>query len=333
MTRSERDPTRLVAEASREGAGPEAARAGALLRELTRVGEPTDAAVHRVRARVMAEIGPARVARRLAWATTLIVLVATSAGATVGIRLFRRARQGPATRLPRVMGHAPPERTASVTPLADALPGLSPAAPAVTPSVSRASMSPIRAVRAVPSVRRTSLLAQRTALRAPPIRPEDVALAEARTLSAALRRLRTDKDPAGALALLDAGGAPARVLVDETALVRVEALLLLGRKPEALAVLEARPIAIPSQQRQIAVVRGELAADLDRCGDAIEPFTQALSANPPGDELSERALFGRAGCRARLGLHAGSESDLRSYLQRFPRGRFAAPARAAIDSR
>jgi hypothetical protein len=306
---NERDPVRLVARLRGDGADVNEVRAGALLRELPSLAEPSDAAVARVEARVATRISARQVPHRFAWAVAAIVLAASSAGAALGFRALRVSREIPApvTRPPGVRAPAPSGDVAPREP------------PVLEPPADGSSLPPPRSPRTNSPPRA-------------PVRPEDPALAEARVLSAALRKLRTDKDPAGALALLDKPKAAPRVLVDETALARVEALLLLGRKAEALRVLESHAVGIPSQRRQIAVVRGELAAEIDQCGDAVVRFTQVLNVGAGADELTERALFGRATCRARLGLGSAADADLREYLRRFPHGRFAGAARAAVGA-
>ena len=43
------------------------------------------------------------------------------------------------------------------------------------------------------------------------------------------------------------------------------------------------------------------------------------------------ALYGRAACHARLGDVEEARSDLEAYVTRFPAGRYAARARAALE--
>ncbi len=324
MTNSERDPARLVTLARLQGSDSKEAPAGALLRAFPTLSEPTDDAVRRVKARVMIQISPKRRRHHLAWAAALIILAASTAGATLGLRVFRSSSKNT----------SPPARPVRTVPPTPSDQGARLAIPAVEPPIVRSqAAAPPRstATHSLTAAPRSSR--SLPAPRAPSVQPDDPALEEARLLSAALRKVRTDRDPAGALALLDKSKVAPRVLVDETALARVEALLLLGRKTEALRVLEAHSVGVPSQRRQIAVVRGELAADLDQCGDAVTRFTQVLGVRPGEDELAERSLFGRASCRARLGLRSAAQADLREYLQRFPEGRFVGAARAAIEAK
>jgi TolA-binding protein len=55
-----------------------------------------------------------------------------------------------------------------------------------------------------------------------------------------------------------------------------------------------------------------------------------LAADAPPDLVTQRALYGRATCRAQQGDWAGARTDLEHYLARFPSGRFAAQAHAAV---
>ncbi len=79
------------------------------------------------------------------------------------------------------------------------------------------------------------------------------------------------------------------------------------------------------------LLRAELRADAD-CRRALADFDTVL-AQAPSASLDERALFGRAGCRLREGDGPGAESDLRTYLARYPAGRFADQARARLARR
>jgi TolA-binding protein len=78
------------------------------------------------------------------------------------------------------------------------------------------------------------------------------------------------------------------------------------------------------------VARAELRAERGRCGAALNDFNPLLAAEAPPDLVTERALYGRATCRAQQGDGAGARRDLEHYLARFPSGRFADQAQAAI---
>jgi hypothetical protein len=141
--------------------------------------------------------------------------------------------------------------------------------------------------------------------------------------------LRRDRDAAGALAALDEYRArwPKGALRPEAEVARVDALLSLGRRGEALAALEAVNVGGLPRARELGVVRGELRAEAGRCKEAVRDFDAAAKS---GDALGERALWGRAACRARLGDREGARADLEGYLSRFPSGKFAAEARRAL---
>ena len=70
----------------------------------------------------------------------------------------------------------------------------------------------------------------------------------------------------------------------------------------------------------------------DDRGDAIADFTPCADGARCRPDTEERALYGRASCRERVGQRAGARADLERYLARFPRGRFASAVRTALDS-
>jgi hypothetical protein len=150
---------------------------------------------------------------------------------------------------------------------------------------------------------------------------------ESQALERALTALRRERDPARALTLLERYAAefPAGVLRLEADMARVDSHLALGQRPAALAILDRLPLERVGRGLELRVVRAELYAERD-CVRANRDFDLVLSANPPAS-LEERALFGRATCRSRLGDAQGARADLERYLQRFPDGRFAAVAR------
>jgi hypothetical protein len=153
---------------------------------------------------------------------------------------------------------------------------------------------------------------------------------ESRLVGEALRRLGTDHDPRGALDTLDRylAAFPAGRLRPEADRARIEALLGLGRRRPALSLLDRMP---PAElgDGAIRVARGELRAEGDRFAEAISDFDAALAAHN-GGALDERALYGRAVCRARRHDRGGATRDYHDYLTRFPGGRFAADATRAL---
>jgi TolA-binding protein len=108
----------------------------------------------------------------------------------------------------------------------------------------------------------------------------------------------------------------------------VDALLMLGRDRDALALLQTLALQARGRDQELRVVRGELAAAAS-CARAISDF-DAVLAGMPAPALAERALYGRATCLARLGDAPAAARDLRAYVRRFPDGRFAAEARRAL---
>jgi hypothetical protein len=153
--------------------------------------------------------------------------------------------------------------------------------------------------------------------------------AEAELLKRVLMRLRRARDGQGALADLDAYFArfPNGLLRPEADAARAECLLSLGRDQEALRVLDGLSLPPRGRAAELRVIRGELRASSD-CAGAIVDFDATLDAAIP-QGLAERALYGRASCRARTGDRVGARRDLDEYARRFPSGRFAPAVRRA----
>ena len=159
-------------------------------------------------------------------------------------------------------------------------------------------------------------------------------------LTAALRRLRTEHDPVSALAALDDYRLrfPSGGLAPEAAMLRAEAFLQIGRKGDALYELDRLSLAQMPNSDERYVLRGELRAAIGRWREALEDFDVVLRGHAEEEaeigaatdlklhDRLERALWGRALARSRLGNDAGARADLRECLRRFPRGRFASEA-------
>ena len=172
---------------------------------------------------------------------------------------------------------------------------------------------------------------------ASPVPPSPTALEQA-LLVHVLKSLRAQHDPRAALALLDdhAKRFPGTVLAPEVAMLRAEALLGLGREAESLAVLDRLPLASMPNRDERLVLRGELRAAAGRWQAAWADFETLLSDSASSGiarrspDLVERALWGRASARSRLGDEAGARADLASYLGAFPSGRFTTQAAALL---
>jgi TolA-binding protein len=186
-----------------------------------------------------------------------------------------------------------------------------------------------------------------TVAAAPPASPPgDQPTDEQELLGQALRQLQAAHDAKAALATLDAYAArfPVGALAPEASRLRTFALLALGRKSAALAELDRQSwVGLPDAEER-RVLRGELRAGAGRWQAAFADFdavvqahanerASAVADDARAGEGVERALWGRASARSRLGDESGARADLRAYLERFPRGRFAAEATRLLGGR
>jgi TolA-binding protein len=171
----------------------------------------------------------------------------------------------------------------------------------------------------------------------PPVASSRIAVEQA-LLGQAMKVLREGHDAPTALALLaqHAERFPEGALASEASMVRVEALLALGRRSEALSALDGIALASLPNRDERFVARGELRATDGRWSEAQQDFDQALrSHNLPATStkarnIQERALWGRAAARSRLGDQAGARADLELYLRHYPSGKFAGPASSLL---
>jgi hypothetical protein len=161
--------------------------------------------------------------------------------------------------------------------------------------------------------------------------------AEARALSLesvalgrALTKLRRERDPSAALVLFDQYAAefPNGALRLESRVARIDALLALGRKSQALVELGGLPLERVARGPELRLLRAELWAERD-CQRALSDFDALLAGSTSGT-IAERALHGRAACRLQLGDRARAASDLRTYLERYPNGAFANEIRESL---
>jgi tetratricopeptide (TPR) repeat protein len=156
---------------------------------------------------------------------------------------------------------------------------------------------------------------------------------ESRLLTVALQLLRQQHDARSALSALDEYDKrfPNGTLAREATLARIDALLELDDRGHALELLDRTRLTELPRARELAVLRGELRGAAGHCGQALADLGSALDGS--GDALEERALWGRASCRSRLGDSAGARSDLGQIISRFPQGNFATKARQALRGR
>lgn len=139
----------------------------------------------------------------------------------------------------------------------------------------------------------------------------------AKYLSEALRKLRVEHDAKAALSLLDRhGSALARnALGHEALILRVEALLVLGRQGDVLRLLDGAALSDVAASHSLLVTRGELRAAAHRCADGVGDFSLVLAES---GQPERQALFGRAVCRRQLGDTAGAQADLERFRREFP---------------
>lgn len=215
---------------------------------------------------------------------------------------------------------AKPRDSVREEPLGDPAPSaLVPPAPAPVPLHAPADPHPSLAM-VMPTEARPRVPKTTPASTAAP-NPQDL-------LGQAMRSLRHQHDPAAALDILTRHAAlfPRSPLGGERNLLEVEALLALGRYPEALLRLDGMDLGKVPRSAERLVVRGELRAQAHRWNQAAADFDQALAHLHGLSPWHERALWGRATARAHFGDRGGSRTDMRLYLQTYPQGRFSAEA-------
>ncbi len=206
----------------------------------------------------------------------------------------------------------------------------------IAPRQSPAEPQPLRAAetQALPELPREAPRDTRPApLSAKSSEPEGALARESKLLAEAMTAMRKQHDAVRALRLLDEYRAsfPQGTLAGEATVLRVEALLALGRSAEALGILERAPLERLPRTLELWTLRGELRGSEGRCADAIGDFNRVLAA-AANASLAERALYGRASCRARTGDLGAARRDYEAYLVRFPGGRFSSKVKAALGS-
>lgn len=315
-------------------AAPEHRRAAELLRSLPAPRTLTPHQVRRVEERIETALTPnrARLPGRLRWAL--------AAGALVGAPLAFAALAQLARR--------PPEPTPQPAPVRPVEPAPQPPAPApdkVRFELDLTRPEPDPTFNERPAVRASTSRGPRKQPAAPvvggplptsspPAAPSTLEQ-ESQLLGQAITQLRIEKNAAEALSSLDdyRRRFPAGALRNEERLARIDALLSLRREGDALHEIERfEPDDLERLPRgpELRVLRAELLQRAGRCAEAVAGFDEVLGAGVSA-KVEERALFGRAACRAARGDAAGAREDLRRYLESFPDGRYAERARALLS--
>ena len=339
----ERTPVRDRWTAQPPGASDEAL-AGAMLRSASMVRPFGAKELSEVGARLRSKerFRPRPLAWQLVIAASL-VLFGSALSAAVSHVLRTPSRDVP--EIPTLAPISMPVRHASLgaarprTPTQPTVPAVEPpSAPAPTPAPPTprpAITSPNRPVAIMEKSEPAAPVQSMDPTLAPPTAYGPSALAlESRLLARAIAKLRQEGEAEQALEILDehrtefgSGG----VLVPEANATRIEALLQLGRHSQALALLDAQTPNTNGVGREMLVARAELRADRGRRAAALHDFDLLLRADAPDDSVTERALYGRAACRGKMGNWEGARKDFERYLATFPDGKFTDKARAAIN--
>jgi hypothetical protein len=210
-----------------------------------------------------------------------------------------------------------------------ALPPLPPAPPTAQVSAPVASANAEPATPDIPLTTKPAPVAGGPA----PESPRAELTREMPAFRAVLHALNVERDGHAALAALDAyhRDFPSGIFHLEAYAARVDALILLGRRDEALSELQGVSTGALRQMphgAELSLLRAELVKERGDCTAAMATFDQVLDEGPAS--LAERALWDRAGCRAAMGKSEESRADLEQYLRLFPKGVFAKKVRAAL---
>jgi hypothetical protein len=195
------------------------------------------------------------------------------------------------------------------------------AAPSAAPSGSAASVWPGPVDESRPSALAFPPVATGAAIPAPTnplLAPPQAAKQSAgQHLTEAIRLLRVEHSPAAVLRYLDArDGELAKGGFEHEALIlRVEALLALGRRGEVLRLLDGASLTDVAASRTLLVTRGQLRAAANRCGEGVGDFDLVLARSR---QVDRQALIGRALCRKQLGDSAGMRTDVQRLRSEFP---------------
>jgi hypothetical protein len=306
----------------REHGAPED-QAGALLQALRDTPPPDAAALSRTWSQLAPAVSSPPAASILGWHIATGVVVATIAGGITAAVIAKHSLRPP----------APLRMSAQTSPRPATAP--LPPPPATVPPASLAAPPAPEELR--PPAPRRAEPAPSSPPGTPASRPaaageaEDPLALEARLLRRAVDELRVQHDGRAALATLDEYRSrfPRGTLAREASVARVETLLALGRRQEALALLDVTPLGSLPRSNELGMLHAELLAEAGRCREALPLLEAELAAAGPR-ATSERALYGRGHCRASLGDAQGARADLTLYLHLYPQGQFAPAARTAL---
>jgi hypothetical protein len=124
---------------------------------------------------------------------------------------------------------------------------------------------------------------------------------------------------------------PGGVLSFEAVLAEVRAHRALRRLDDALAAVDRAAEGPAAARVELQVLRGELLAERGDCGAALVALDAALAGTLAG-AFEERAVATRADCSVAR-EEPGAAGWLERYLSGWPRGPFAARARALLEAR
>lgn len=332
---------------------------GAALRRVKEATEPSDVAVARLARRTNPPALATSRRNQLIWRLVVAAVLIMATGGVVGAALnrWRRAQAaasadagesaGAVTRSKEARHHrrsghwssAVQPAPAVVLPAVDPIdprvpPPPAPAAAAEAPSASATANVNVNVNTSADASTNANASASASVRRAPArLAGTHAATDGADLVAAAFRELRSSGNAAAALRALDQYERhfPAGALRDEARIARVEALLTLNRRQEALRLLEGFDASGGTLTRDARATRGELLAENGRCAQALRDF-DAVVAVRDGDGPGGRALYGRASCRLSGGDRQAARQDLLRYLSLHPNDPLSANARRVLSS-
>jgi len=263
-------------------------RAGDLLREIKPPATWSPAQLARVRMRLDGSIRPATTTHRRAAVVWVLAgaLVLLGTGVVAAARGWAPGWPILSALLPQRSPASPEERAPRrVRDRISRSPALAPAPEPVMPAIEEAQPA------AAPIVS-----PPRIAINVLP-RRRPTAEVESALLERAVTALRSKRDPAKAISLLDEYQArfATGVMAPEAARLRIDALLLAGRRGRALDKLNELTLSEGTRDLELRLIRGELRSAAGDCARAVGDFERVLSQAGDGS-IKRRAQAGRAAC-------------------------------------